>query len=273
MVGGDQLDLVEIACFHCEKAFAVCIRDYRGQRYCSPRCRELGYRRRKREAGRRYQGTPNGRERHRQRQQGLRDRRVTHGATVQAPAPGVTVSLAAEETHEETPDGRSRGRSPGAATTGASDCQGGRGLRLRRCIVCGRRGAAEAEFIRAVLDYYLWMPGTATVVSRHDRACARGLFRRGVPLQLVKDAMAVAVARRTFRQGDPLPRVRALHFFLPVIDELLEVPCEPGYARYLEHKLRPLAAVKVAEREAAPRRPQKVSDRGTIVGEGRRDCP
>jgi hypothetical protein len=161
----------------------------------------------------------------------------------------------------------------GAASSAGARVSWSCGSPERSLTESGWRGAAEAEFIRAVLDYYLWMPGTATVVSRHDRACARGLFRRGVPLQLVKDAMAVAVARRTFRQGDPLPRVRALHFFLPVIDELLEVPCEPGYARYLEHKLRPLAAVKVAEREAAPRRPQKVSDRGTIVGEGRRDCP
>ena len=112
----------------------------------------------------------------------------------------------------------------------------------------GWKGSAEAEFVHAVLDYYLWLPGTATVVSRHDRACARALFRRGVPLEVVRGAMAVAVARRTFRRGDPLPRVRALHFFLPVIDELLEVPCEPRYARYLEDKLRPLAAAKAAER-------------------------
>ncbi len=73
--------------------------------------------------------------------------------------------------------------------------------------------------------------------------------------------MVVAVTRRTFRQGDPLPRVRALHFFLPVISELLESPCEPGYARYLEQKLGPLAALKAAEREAAPRQPQNVKDR------------
>jgi hypothetical protein len=44
--------------------------------------------------------------------------------------------------------------------------------------------------------------------------------------------------------------VRALHFFLPVIDELLEVPYEPGYARHLEQKLSPLAVVKAAERHA-----------------------
>jgi hypothetical protein len=126
MAGEDQLDLIEIACFYCHKAFAVCIRDYRGQRYCGRRCQELGYRSREREAGRRYQGTPNGRERHRQRQQDLRDRRVTHGATVQAPAPDATVSLAAEELQprvEEAPDGRPQGRSPDASTRGGSDRQ------------------------------------------------------------------------------------------------------------------------------------------------------
>lgn len=111
----------------------------------------------------------------------------------------------------------------------------------------GWKGATEAEFVRAVLDYYLWLPGTATVVSRHDRACARRLFRRGVSLDVVKAAMVIAVARRTFRAGGPLARVRALHFFLPVIDELLEFRCEPGYARYLEQKLGPLAAAKAAE--------------------------
>ena len=105
--------------------------------------------------------------------------------------------------------------------------------------------------------------------------CARALFRRGVPLDVVKSAMAVAVARRTFRQGHPLPRVRALHFFLPVIDELLEVPCEPGYARYLEQKLGPLAAAKAAERKAAPKQagPAERIGQANDLGRGRRDCP
>ena len=56
--------------------------------------------------------------------------------------------------------------------------------------------------------------------------------------------MLTAVARRAFRRGDPLPRIRALHFFLPVIDELLEVGVDIGYVQYLEFKLQPLAAQK-----------------------------
>jgi hypothetical protein len=146
-------------------------------------------------------------------------------------------------------EGRGSGAASSAGARESSSC----GSREMSLTESGWKGAAEAEFMQAVLDHYLWLPGTATVVSRHDRACARALFRRGVPLEVVRRAMTVAVARRTFRRRQPLPRVRALHFFLPVIDELLEVPCEPGYARYLEQKLGPLAAVKAAEREAAPR--------------------
>ena len=68
--------------------------------------------------------------------------------------------------------------------------------------------------------------------------------------------MVVAVARRTFRRGaDPLPRVRAVHFFLPVVEEMLETPCDPGYVQYLEHQLRPLAAAKAAPHHERPSDP------------------
>lgn len=105
----------------------------------------------------------------------------------------------------------------------------------------------ERDYVRAVLDCYLWLPGTACVTSRHDRRCAEQLYRRGVSLEVVKSAMLVAVARRIFRRGGPLPRVRAIAYFLPVVEELLERPCEAGYVQYLERALSPLAAAKAAQ--------------------------
>lgn len=115
------------------------------------------------------------------------------------------------------------------------------------------RDPAEDDYVRAVLDCYLWLPGTSTSSSRYDRRCAQQLFRRGIPLEVVRGAMFLAVARRTFRRGDPLPRVRALHFFRPVIDELLESPCDPGYFRYLEQQLQPLATQKAHPSQTSPR--------------------
>lgn len=103
---------------------------------------------------------------------------------------------------------------------------------------------AQGDYVRAVLDCYLWLPETASVTSRHDRRCARMLYARGVPFELVKAAMLTAIARRTFRSGDRLPRIRALHFFLPVIDEVLEVGVDAGYVQYLEFKLQPFADQK-----------------------------
>jgi hypothetical protein len=136
-------------------------------------------------------------------------------------------------------------RSSRAASSAGAQASSSSGLRGRT--PKERVNPAERDYVRAVLDYYLWLPGTATVTSRHDRRCAQGLFRRGVAVDVVKSAMLVAVARRTFRRGDPLPRVRAVHYFLPAVEELLECPYDPDYIRYLEQKLRPLAALKAAE--------------------------
>jgi hypothetical protein len=83
------------------------------------------------------------------------------------------------------------------------------------------------------------------------------LFEQGVPLQVVNAALTVAVARRTFRGGEPLPGVRALHYFLPVIEEVqqsggLHAPlCDASYLAYLERKLRPLAAARKPQRASA----------------------
>ena len=123
-----------------------------------------------------------------------------------------------------------------------------------RPTVCACRRTHERDYVRAILDYYLWLPGTAAVTSRHDRRVARMWFVRDIPMELVKSAMVVAIARRTFRTGDPLPRVRALHFFVRVIEELLESPCEPGDVEYLEQRLRPFAAEKAAVSASALRK-------------------
>lgn len=104
---------------------------------------------------------------------------------------------------------------------------------------------AERDYVKAVLDCYRSLPATPGFTSRHDRKCAKALFRRGVPLDLVESAMVVAVARRTFRRRDSLARIRAFHFFLPVIEELVEVPCESGYVQYVKNKLEAVAGHEI----------------------------
>lgn len=104
----------------------------------------------------------------------------------------------------------------------------------------------ERVYLDAVLATYSSLPGTPIQPSRRDRALARELCRRGVPLRTVRTALLLAAARRTLRSGPPLAPVRTLHYFLPAIQEVLELPPDPAYVDYLAAKLKPFASQKTA---------------------------
>jgi len=65
-------------------------------------------------------------------------------------------------------------------------------------------------------------------------------FDRSIPLPVVETALLLACLRRAARASDvpPLPRVRSLAYFQPVIEELLDQPAPGGYLEYLRLKLR-----------------------------------
>jgi hypothetical protein len=112
------------------------------------------------------------------------------------------------------------------------------------------RESPERRYVRAVLARYLWLPDTPTRTSRHDRHLAATLFNRGVTLLQVDAALLLAGTRRALREPwlAPLPRVRSLHYFLPIVAEILESSREPDldYLICLLRRLRPLAELKVA---------------------------
>jgi hypothetical protein len=113
----------------------------------------------------------------------------------------------------------------------------------------GPRGL-ERQYVHAVLARYLWLPDTPDQTSRHDRRLARTLFERGVPLIAVEAALLLGACRRALREPylAPLPRVRSMHYFLPVVAEVLDNPRDPDidYLTCLLRRLRPLAELKLA---------------------------
>ena len=97
------------------------------------------------------------------------------------------------------------------------------------------------NFVRAVLDLFLQLPlSAARRPSRNDRSLAGQLFDRRVPFELIQAALLLATLRRSTRPPEAplLPPIRSLHYFVPVIDELLASPPDPDYVRYLHHRLR-----------------------------------
>lgn len=99
----------------------------------------------------------------------------------------------------------------------------------------------KETYIQRLLQRYRETPTTAGHIRPADRQLARRLFQRGVPLSLIEAALSLGAARRIFRppSATPLNPVRSLHYFLPILEELVAQPPDPAYIDYLNAKLRP----------------------------------
>jgi hypothetical protein len=92
------------------------------------------------------------------------------------------------------------------------------------------------DFVSRVLALYLGLPDVAARrPSRVDRNLAAALFQRGISLDQIEAALLLAHLRRAGR-ATPLPPIRSLHYFIPIIDEITLIPFDPSWLRYLRHK-------------------------------------
>lgn len=97
----------------------------------------------------------------------------------------------------------------------------------------------EKEFVARVLNLYLSLPHTPTRTSRTDRQLATQWYAQGLAWDTLEGALLLATARRSLRDPalPPLPPIRSLHYFVPLLEEVLATPLAPEYVRYLRGKL------------------------------------
>jgi len=100
-------------------------------------------------------------------------------------------------------------------------------------------GLGQEEYVRQVLEAYRKTPGTMGTVRRADRTLAAQLYQRGLSVKVIENALVLAATRRMIRPADaaPLGLIRSLAYFLPVIEEVLQLRVSPDYFKYLRHKL------------------------------------
>ena len=122
--------------------FWICQRCYRGQRYCSDRCRVKTRRQQRREANRRHQQSREGRLDHRDRQRAYRLRRArarvtdhtrnapSTPASIGSPEPILPATMSAAEHHPEE----------GVHANQAVACDRPSRFRNVQCLICGRVG-------------------------------------------------------------------------------------------------------------------------------------
>ena len=101
----------------------------------------------------------------------------------------------------------------------------------------------QEEYIRQVLGAYRKTPGTMGTVRRADRMLAAQLYQRGVAVSVIENAFVLAATRRLVRPADasPLGTVRSMAYFLPVIEEVLDLRVSQDYFQYLRYKLARMA--------------------------------
>lgn len=94
------------------------------------------------------------------------------------------------------------------------------------------------DYVRQVIAAYRCLPGTLGRPRQADRQLAADLHCRGVPLDTVTAALLLATARRAARPQDaaPLPPIRSLNYFLPIVEELLHHPPPVGYLENLRRQ-------------------------------------
>ena len=105
-----------------------------------------------------------------------------------------------------------------------------------------KQPSGREDYVRKVLEAYRNTPGTCGHLRRPDRMLAVQLYQRGVPLSKIENALVLAAVRRMIRPAEapPLTTVRSLAYFLPVIEEVIEMQVGEEYFQYARQKLQKL---------------------------------
>ena len=124
------------------------------------------------------------------------------------------------------------------------------------------RDSDAQSYIRTILSLYQKLPETPTRASSRDCLCAHQLQQRGVPPALIESAFLLGSLRRLLRPPGawPLPPIRSLAYFFPVIEELLHTPIPDSYIDYLRYKMQPFAEKKINQRESPTTSVQETTD-------------
>ena len=83
-------------------------------------------------------------------------------------------------------------------------------------------------------------------IRRTDRVLATQLYQRGISASVIENAFVLAATRRLMRPASatPLSSIRSLAYFLPVIEEVLDLRVSPDYFQYLRHKLEHIGPIR-----------------------------
>jgi hypothetical protein len=101
------------------------------------------------------------------------------------------------------------------------------------------QATTERQYVAAALERYQRWVGASVRPRQADRRLAADLHQRGISIATLDAAMQLALARRTARPASApaLAPIRSLHYFLPLIHEILGSKNAQRYTNYMLERI------------------------------------
>lgn len=106
-----------------------------------------------------------------------------------------------------------------------------------------QKRSKESDYVARVRKAFLSMGCVKGPFESGNERLARKMERRGIPVETVEDAMALAAVRKyiSWLNNGPSAPIGSLTYLEPVIAEIQAQPWPDGYREYIHYKRRKLA--------------------------------
>ena len=116
-------------------------------------------------------------------------------------------------------------------------------------------GQVRNAYIDAIKNSFVAIACTSQKFSSRDEQFAQNLQQRGVPMEIVQDALLMGAIRKyssCLNGGSPLP-IASLAYFEALVSEIQERPIPADYREYLQRKIVQLAKAWTKEFAKGPK--------------------
>ena len=95
------------------------------------------------------------------------------------------------------------------------------------------------QYRDAVREAFIAVGCTQGLFRPSDEATTRHFYERGIPLAVVEEALLLGATRKYVSRlnGGSPDLITTLHYFEPLVEEILDQPLPSGYRPYLQRKL------------------------------------
>lgn len=101
----------------------------------------------------------------------------------------------------------------------------------------------EEPYVGSVRKRFMTLGCTTGRFGASDERLAGSFEQKGIPLTVIEDAMLIGACRKyvSWINSGPSAPIASLHYFEPIIEEVIERPFPPGYREYMRLQVNKLA--------------------------------